>query len=371
MVAAWVGNGWHPALFRSEANALGKIQQILHPRVVLVSNNNSIQNSAFIDQSLSPFDFSSEEPSAEIIADWFSNIQPLNEKSIAVRASKMGNMEGISISKIQSGVGAILHKRGWRINLENPDIEIMLHYCGSPQKPIPPDPAELDSPFFIWGILQSIGPGGQSFQNRSPTDRPYFKPVSLDPRLARAMVNLCYTDGQPPTTIIDPFCGTGGIAIESAMIGIPVIASDLDPEMVNGTILNLDQIKFEGRKIVQSSNATEIHKKIKPISGAAHAFDPPYGRNSWTSGEGIEILKNTIYSLSIISRGPMVMLLPISPDVVRTNPDLLNNETFSPFDVEPKEFRNALSAINYDISIIHPIWVHRSLARALVRIDPC
>ena len=116
----------------------------------LQSNNNSIQNSAFIDQSLSPFDFSSEEPSAEIIADWFSNIQPLNEKSIAVRASKMGNMEGISISKIQSGVGAILHKRGWRINLENPDIEIMLHYCGSPQKPIPPDPAELDSPFFIW-----------------------------------------------------------------------------------------------------------------------------------------------------------------------------------------------------------------------------
>ena len=74
MVAAWVGNGWHPALFRSEANALGKIQQILHPRVVLVSNNNSIQNSAFIDQSLSPFDFSSEEPSAEIIAEILKEI---------------------------------------------------------------------------------------------------------------------------------------------------------------------------------------------------------------------------------------------------------------------------------------------------------
>lgn len=371
MVAAWVGNGWHPALFRSEANALGKIQQILHPRVVIVSENHSIQNSAFIDQSLSPFDYSYDRPSPEIIADWFSNIQLLNEKSIAVRASKMGNMEGISISKIQSDVGAILHKRGWRVNLDNPDIEIMLHYCGSPQKPIPPDPAELDSPFFIWGILNSTGPGGQSFQNRSPTDRPYFKPVSLDPRLARAMVNLCYTDGQPPTTIIDPFCGTGGIAIESAMVGIPVIASDLDPEMVKGTILNLQQIKFNGEKIVQSSDATEIHKKVNPISGAAHAFDPPYGRNSWTSGEGIEILKDTMYSLSIISRGPMVMLLPINPEVVRANPDLLNNETFSPFDVEPKEFRKALSAINYDISSIHPIWVHRSLARALVRIDPC
>ena len=155
------------------------------------------------------------------------------------------------------------------------------------------------------------------------------------------------------------------------MVGIPVIASDLDPEMVNGTILNLKQIDFTGEKIVQSSNATEIHKKVKPISGAANAFDPPYGRNSWTSGEGINILKDTIYSLSIISRGPMVMLLPINPEVVRTNPESLNSKTFSPFDVEPKEFENALISINYDITTIHPIWVHRSLARALVRIDPC
>ena len=371
MVVAWIGNGWHPALFRSEANALGEIQQILHPRVVLVSNNNSIHNSAFIDQSLSPFHYSSEEPSAEIIADWFSNNQSLNEKSIAVRASKMGNMEGISISKIQSDVGAILYKRGWSVDLDNPDIEIVLHYCGNPENPIPPDSAQLDTPFFIWGILQSIGPGGQTYQNRSPTERPYFKPVSLDPRLARAIVNLCYTNGKPPSAIVDPFCGTGGIAIESAMVGIPVIASDLDPEMVNGTILNLNQIDFTGGKIVQSSNATEIHKKVKPISGAAHAFDPPYGRNSWTSGEGINILKDTIYSLSIISRGPMVMLLPINPEVVRTNPESLNSKTFSPFDVEPKEFENALISINYDITTIHPIWVHRSLARALVRIDPC
>ena len=35
----------------------------------------------------------------------------------------------------------------------------------------------------------------------------------------------------------------------------------------------------------------------------------------------------------------MVMLLPINP-VVRLNPDLLNIESFSPFGVEPNEFKS-------------------------------
>ncbi len=368
MVAAWIGNGWHPALFRSEANALGKIQEILHPRVVLVTENNSIYESAFIDQSLHPFDYSSDEPSAEIIANWFSEIQPLDNRSIAVRGSKMGNMDGISISKIQSDIGEILHKKGWRVNLDNPDIEIMVHYCGNPERPIPLDPCESPNPFFIWGILDSKGQGGYPFQNRSPTERPFFKPVSLDPRLARAMVNLCYTNGKPPNFIIDPFCGTGGIAIESAMIGVSIFASDLDNEMVQGTIKNLSEIDFDGQMIVRSCNAVEIFENVGSIDNAAFAFDPPYGRNSWISGEGFQILHNTILSLSKISRGPMVMLLPIEPEVVKSNPASFFDD-FSPFGVNPKEFREILTQINYKISIIHPIWVHRSLARALIRIE--
>ena len=58
MAAVWIGNGWHPALFRTEANSLGKIKEVLHPRVVIVENESPIENSAFIDHSLSPFDFS-------------------------------------------------------------------------------------------------------------------------------------------------------------------------------------------------------------------------------------------------------------------------------------------------------------------------
>jgi len=185
------------------------------------------------------------------------------------------------------------------------------------------------------------------------------------------MVNLCYTNGIPPTYVIDPFCGTGGIAIESAMVGVPVFASDLDPEMVQGTIENVAQIEFDCEITVQPCDAIKIHEKLGEIEGAAHAFDPPYGRNSWTSGEGIHLLKEAVLSLSNVSRGPMVMLLPIEPDVVRLNPELLNIDTFSPFGVKPQDFKTILTNIDYKINAIHPIWVHRSLGRALVRIDPC
>jgi len=371
MVAAWIGNGWHPALFRSEANCLGRLHQILHPRVVIVEDNASIHHSAFIDQSLSPFDYSIDEPHPHEIADWFSNNQPSIDQSIAVRVFKMGNFEGMESTKLQAEIGAVLYDRGWRVDLENPDIEIVIHYCGNPEKPIPPDSTELNHPIFVWGILSASGPGGYSFQNRSSTDRPFFKPISLDPRLARAMVNLCYTNGIPPSSVIDPFCGTGGIAIESAMVGIPVFASDLDPEMVQGTIENVTHIGFEGEITVQSCNAIKIYEKLGEIKGAAHAFDPPYGRNSWTSGEGIQILKETVSSLSNVSRGPMVMLLPIDPEVVRLNPEMLNLDTFSPFGANPQDFKKILIDIDYKINAIHPIWVHRSLGRALVRIDPC
>ena len=370
MAAVWIGNGWHPALFRTEANSLGKIKEVLHPRVVIVENESPIENSAFIDHSLSPFDFSFIEPNPLMIADWFCVNQKYNGQTIAVRTSKMGNMGDFRATPIQSEIGAILFERGWEINLKDPDIEIMIHYCGNPENPLPPDSTELDQPFFVWGIISSKGPGGHSFQTRSPTERSFFKPVSLDPRLARAMVNLCYTHGKAPSFIVDPFCGTGGIAIESAMVGIPVFASDLDQEMVNGTIKNLNDIEFDGDIVVQSCNAVNINEKLGTIEGAAHAFDPPYGRNSWTSGDGIQILTETIFSLSSVSRGPMVMLLPINPEIVRLDPNLLNIDTFSPFGSQPEEFKSALVAIDYKISAIHPIWVHRSLARALVRIDP-
>jgi len=76
-----------------------------------------------------------------------------------------------------------------------------------------------------------------SFHQRRPGNRPFFHPGVMMPRIARALVNISLVhEGQ---TMLDPFCGTGGIVLEATLMGIPAIGSDIDPEMVTGSRVNI------------------------------------------------------------------------------------------------------------------------------------
>ena len=50
-------------------------------------------------------------------------------------------------------------------------------------------------------------------ETRKVGERPFFSPISLHPRYARALINL--TGVKNGGTVLDPFCGTGGIVIEA------------------------------------------------------------------------------------------------------------------------------------------------------------
>ena len=41
-------------------------------------------------------------------------------------------------------------------------------------------------------------------------------------------------------TLLDPFCGTGGILIEAGILGINIIGSDIDKKLVYGCKENLN-----------------------------------------------------------------------------------------------------------------------------------
>jgi tRNA (guanine10-N2)-dimethyltransferase len=76
-----------------------------------------------------------------------------------------------------------------------------------------------------------------SFDVRNPGKREFFHPGVMMPRMARTLVNI--VGMQQGSTMLDPFCGTGGILIEAHLLGARAIGSDFDPLMVLGSRQNI------------------------------------------------------------------------------------------------------------------------------------
>lgn len=60
----------------------------------------------------------------------------------------------------------------------------------------------------------------------------------LPPKLARMMVNL--SGVTPPGRLLDPFCGTGVLLQEAALVGFDVYGTDLSPKMIEFSQKNLE-----------------------------------------------------------------------------------------------------------------------------------
>jgi len=93
---------------------------------------------------------------------------------------------------------------------------------------------------------------------RKNQNRPIKNPVSLSPLLAMAMVNL--TKGN---TLYDPFCGTGGILIEAAILGKKIIGSDISYQMVKGSEINNEYISFLENYSVFDRKFAEINNQMQ------------------------------------------------------------------------------------------------------------
>lgn len=130
------------------------------------------------------------------------------------------------------------------------------------------------------------------FQKMKAHKRPFFYPGSMDPKLARCMVNL--TRVKEGDTVLDPFCGTGGILIEAGKVGAKVLGSDIDKKMVFGTQKNL---RFAGINEFDIEHADArtivLDEKVNAV-----VTDPPYGISSSTLGNSSgEVFKQFLTSI--------------------------------------------------------------------------
>ncbi len=186
--------------------------------------------------------------------------------SFRVRAIRLGAehspQEGVSLAR---KAGKVLSAR-YKVDLKSPDAEIRILMAGRMHAGI------------LCGQVDR-----HALESRKPENRPFNHPISLHPKLARALVNL--TRVKTGERLLDPFCGTGGILIEAGLMGCDVLGGDIDARMVSGTKLNIERFGIMAHDIRQLDVSDWPDSSVDAI-----ATDPPYGRSASTAKEPITSL---------------------------------------------------------------------------------
>ncbi len=109
--------------------------------------------------------------------------------------------------------------------------------------------------------------------------RPYISSeISTSPKICRTLLNLA--GARPGDTVLDPFCGTGTLLMEAAMLGMKVIGIDIESNQVQGTKSNLIWFgKDAGQRVdfeVIRGDARELSKLVRKQVDAI-AFEPSLG----------------------------------------------------------------------------------------------
>ena len=190
----------------------------------------------------------------------------LPEGTFAIRYRRFeGLLPEVDSQKLIRNIGAVFSRKN-DVDLKEPDIIVRM---------LMSDRIHL--------YIQKKEFNADLLRERKVSERPFFSPISLHPKYARALINL--TGVKRGGTVIDPFCGTGGIVIEAATMGMKAIASDFDPEMVAGTRENMDfyRLRLHDFETIDISDIPDRFSEIDAV-----ACDPPYGRSTKTGGENID-----------------------------------------------------------------------------------
>jgi len=185
------------------------------------------------------------------------------EGSIAIKYKNRSNNVN---SQPIVGILADVYTKNRKVTLKNPDIEVRAIIT--------------DSKLYV-GLKKSEINISQYIERRVQ-NRPFFSPISLHPKLARALVNLSTV--RIGETLLDPFCGTGGIIIEAGLIGIKVVGSDIEEKMIEGCKKTMEFYNIKNCKLY-CADIGKVDKYIGEVN--AIVTDLPYGKSTTTKGEKI------------------------------------------------------------------------------------
>lgn len=144
----------------------------------------------------------------------------------------------------------------------------------------------------------------QAWSRRRPRSRAFFHPSAIFPKLARALVNLSrFREGE---VFLDPFSGTGSLAIEAFEAGASVIASDQVARMTLGSLANMNHLGQGWLGVIRADAFSHPVRRVDAI-----ATDLPYGRASSTRGEEPQdIVRKTLENLPpLLGEGSRMVIM--------------------------------------------------------------
>lgn len=365
--------GWHPGLAFAELAALlpnATLQRETSERWVRITGAEQKGRLEALDVAsglqcflVNGYVASTEESTTE---GWLNEMQAylhdhLVSGSVAVRAWKQGSkLPGWSLSNLSGRLGGLLHDMGCVIDLESPDHVLALISDGPTAS-------------LACGWMEGDGQAAFSNGERRAGERPFFKPVSLDPMLARLAVNLAAGPlGRGP--VVDPMTGTGGFLIEASLSGRPSLGIDIHSEMVQGANANLVWAhggEAPGHASVVRGDATRL-QDVLPNGWhgnvAGFVLDPPYGRNSHGTVAADRLLEACLRSAREVShpQGGFVLILPIHPLENHTQEALSLDHAFAMLHGEWSATLSVVERCGWQPVSVHVERVHRSLSRLIL-----
>ncbi|MBU2561664.1 MAG: hypothetical protein KKD17_05165 [Nanoarchaeota archaeon] len=185
---------------------------------------------------------------------------------------------------------------------------------------------------FVGKVLKEIH---HEFHKRRPSVRPEQHPTTIDPKLARACVNL--TGIPVGKVLVDPFCGSGGILIEAGLMRFNTAGYDISDKMLLKCERNLDFYKIK-RFRLEKRDATHLSGLVDYV-----VTDLPYGKGSKVTDSLDNLYSDFLKTLWKILRYKAVLIFPSTVD----HKKMLNKTDF----VVEHEFN---------------VYVHKSLSRNIV-----
>ena len=254
-----------------------------------------------------------------LTVDWSAYI----DESFAVRVKRIRSEIDTVGYERKLGTLILDNSQNIKVNLSKPKtlVRVVAH----------------DNDLFVG--IERIKLDKKHFEDSKPHKSPFFYPGSMNPKLARCMVNLSrIREGE---LLLDPFCGTGGILIEAGLIGCKLVGSDIYWKMQNGTAINLDYYGItDYRTFHLDVRELKMYEKVASV-----VTDPPYGISTSTGDVDGEEIFNEYYNAIYDNMKDDAYLCMASPHYV---------------DLKPM-----VDEVGFEIVEQYGIKMHRSLTRII------